>query len=243
MKTEFINLSVSDGSEMRAYVARPDGTPRAGLLVFQEIFGINSHIRDVTERFGRQGYLAIAPELFHRTGPGFESGYTDMGPGFGHMQQVTDTGLEADIRAAHQWLSDAGESQICSTGYCMGGRVSTLAAITVPLACAVSYYGGGIAPSQMNPGLLDRLKDLNAPMLFFWGGLDTHIPQESVQKVTGALSAAQKNYTNVVFSFADHGFFCDQRTSHSREAAALAWPLTLAFFETHTAGQTKPAGA
>jgi carboxymethylenebutenolidase len=243
MKTEFVNLSVSDGSEMRAYVARPDGKPRAGLLVFQEIFGINSHIRDVTERFGRQGYLAVAPELFHRTGPGFESGYTDMGPGFGHMQQVTDTGLEADIRAAHQWLSDAGESRICSTGYCMGGRISTLAAITVPLACAVSYYGGGIAPSQMNPGLLERLKDLKAPMLFFWGGLDTHIPQESVQKVTAALSAAQKNYTNVVFSFADHGFFCDQRSSHSREAAALAWPLTLAFFETHTAGQTKPAGA
>ncbi|HLI87005.1 MAG TPA: dienelactone hydrolase family protein, partial [Bryobacteraceae bacterium] len=146
-------------------------------------------------------------------------------------------------RAAHQWLSDAGESKICSTGYCMGGRVSTMAAITAPLACAVSYYGGGIAPNQMNPGLLDRLKDLKAPMLFFWGGLDSHIPQESVQKVTAALTAAQKNYTNVVFSFADHGFFCDQRASYNPQAAALAWPLTLAFFETHTTGQTQPARA
>ncbi|SRR5579875_3914757 len=243
MKSEFVNLSVNDGTQMRAYVARPDGKPRAGLIVFQEIFGINSHIRDVTERFGRQGYLAIAPELFHRSGPGFESGYTDMGPGFAHMQQLTDAGLEADIRAAHQWLSDAGESKICSTGYCMGGRVSTMAAITAPLACAVSYYGGGIAPNQMNPGLLDRLKDLKAPMLFFWGGLDSHIPQESVQKVTAALTAAQKNYTNVVFSFADHGFFCDQRASYNPQAAALAWPLTLAFFETHTTGQTQPARA
>jgi carboxymethylenebutenolidase len=80
-------------------------------------------------------------------------------------------------------------------------------------------------------------------MLYFWGGLDSHIPQESVQKVTSALSAAQKNYTNVVFSLADHGFFCDQRASYNQQAAALAWPLTLAFFETHTAGQTKPAGA
>ncbi|HLI85439.1 MAG TPA: dienelactone hydrolase family protein, partial [Bryobacteraceae bacterium] len=96
MKSEFVNLSVNDGTQMRAYVARPDGKPRAGLIVFQEIFGINSHIRDVTERFGRQGYLAIAPELFHRSGPGFESGYTDMGPGFAHMQQLTDAGLEAD---------------------------------------------------------------------------------------------------------------------------------------------------
>src|SRR3974390_2230633 len=146
MKTEFVNLSVSDGTQMRAYVAQPDGKPKAGLIVFQEIFGINSHIRDVTERFGRQGFLAIAPELFHRTAPGFESGYTDMGPGFAQMAAVTDTGLEADIRAAHQWLRDAGQSSVCSTGYCMGGRVSCLAAITVPLTCAVSYYGGGIAP-------------------------------------------------------------------------------------------------
>jgi carboxymethylenebutenolidase len=166
-----------------------------------------------------------------------------MGPGFSHMSQLTDAGLEADIQAAHKWLTDAGEKQICTTGYCMGGRVSTLAAITVPLACGVSYYGGGIAPSQFNPGLLDRLKDVNAPMLFFWGGLDAHIPQESVQKVNGALDAAQKNYTSIVFSFADHGFFCDQRASYSPQAAALAWPLTLAFFETHTTSQTKPAGA
>jgi carboxymethylenebutenolidase len=243
MTSEFVNLSVSDGTEMRAYVARPESKPLAGLLVFQEIFGINSHIRDVTGRFGRAGYLAIAPELFHRTGPGFESGYTDMEPAFGHMQKVTDAGLEADIRAAHKWLADAGETRICSTGYCMGGRVSTMAALTVPLACGASYYGGGIAPSQFSPGLLDRLKDLKAPMLFFWGGLDSHIPTESVQRITAALRDAKKNFTNVEFSFADHGFFCDQRASYNAEAAALAWPLTLAFFQAHTAGQTKPAGA
>jgi carboxymethylenebutenolidase len=243
MKTEFVNLSVSDGTEMRAYIAHPDGTPRAGLIVFQEIFGINSHIRDVTERFSREGLLAIAPELFHRTGPGFESGYTDMGPGFTHMQALSDTGLEADIRSAYQWLKDQGQSRICSTGYCMGGRVSCQAAITMPMTCSVSYYGGGIAPSQYNPGLLDRLKDLQAPILFFWGGLDTHILPESVEKVTAAARAAKKNFTNVEFSFADHGFFCDQRASYSPQAAALAWPLTLAFFNTHIAGQTRPAGA
>jgi len=243
MTTEYVNLPVDDGTSMRAYVARPEGKPKAGLIVFQEIFGINSHIRDVTERFGRQGLLAIAPELFHRTAPGFESGYTDMGPGFEQMKAVTDSGLEADIRAAYKWLQDAGESRICSTGYCMGGRVSCLAAITVPLTCAVSYYGGGIAPSQFNPGLLGRLKDLQAPMLFFWGGQDQHIPPESVAAVIGAARAAAKTFSNVEFSFADHGFFCDQRASYNPQAAALAWPLTLAFFDTHVAGQTKPAGA
>jgi carboxymethylenebutenolidase len=227
---------------MRAYVARPAGKPRAGLLVFQEIFGINSHIRDVTERFGREGLLAIAPELFHRTAPGFESGYTDMGPGFEQMKQVTDAGLEADIRAAHKWLQDSGETRICSTGYCMGGRVSTLAAITVPLACAASYYGGGIAPNPMNPGLLGRLKDLKAPMLFFWGGKDTHIPGESVRSVVDTLKQAGREYSNVEFSFADHGFFCDQRASYNPTAAAMAWPLTLAFFQAYIAGQTQQAG-
>jgi len=242
IKTEYVNLSVDDGTSMRAYVARPS-TPRAGLIVFQEIFGINSHIRDVTERFGREGFLAIAPELFHRTGPGFESGYTDMAPGFAHMQQMNDPSLEADIRAAHGWLQQSGISKICTTGYCMGGRVSTLAAITVPVACSVSYYGGGIAPSQHNAGLLGRLKDLKAPMLFFWGGLDQHIPQESVQTVVSTLKTAAKTYTNVEFSFADHGFFCDQRASYNPIAAAQAWPLTLAFLAAHTTGQTQPAGA
>src|SRR4051812_30682726 len=101
---EFVTLPVDDGTSMRAYVARPDGPPRAGLIVFQEIFGINSHIRDITERFAREGYLSVAPELFHRSGPGFESGYTDMTEGFGHMKQVTDSGLAADIRAAFDWL-------------------------------------------------------------------------------------------------------------------------------------------
>ena len=243
IKTEYVNLSASDGTSLRGYVARPAGKTRGGLIVFQEIFGVNGHIRSVTERFGREGFLAMAPELFHRSAPGFESGYTDMGPGFAQMQQVTDPGLEADIRASFDWLQGQGESKICSTGYCMGGRVSTLASITVPLACAASYYGGGIAPSQFSPGLLGRLKDLKAPMLFFWGGLDSHIPAESVQAVTGAVKAAGKPYTNVEFSFADHGFFCDARASYNPIAAALAWPLTLAFFDTHITGQTRNAGA
>jgi len=244
LHTEYVNLSVDDGTSMRAYVARPATQPRAGLIVFQEIFGVNSHIRDITERFARQGYLAVAPELFHRTAPGFESGYTDMGPGFAQMQQLRDPGIEADIRSTYQFLEkEAKGLKIAATGYCFGGRTACHAALTVPLACGVSYYGGGIAPNPMNPGLLNRLNDLKAPMLFFWGGLDTHIPQESVQAVTGALKAAGKEYTNVVFSFADHGFFCDQRASYSPKAAALAWPLTLAFLEANTTGQTKPAGA
>jgi carboxymethylenebutenolidase len=243
LKNEYVNLSVDDGTQMRAYVVHPEGKPRAGLLVFQEAFGVNAHIRDVTQRFAGQGFLAIAPELFHRTAPGFESGYVDMGPAFAQLGMLKDPGLEADIRAAHGWLKTAGQKQICATGYCMGGRTACLASLIVPLTCSVSYYGGGIAPSQFSGGLIGRLKDMSAPMLFFWGGLDKHIPKVSVRAVTDALSEGGKTFTNVEFSFADHGFFCNERASYNAEAAALAWPLTLAFFDQHLTGQSKPAGA
>ena len=146
--TEFVNLTVNDGTTMRAYVAHPEGAPRAGIMVFQEIFGVNAHIRDVTERFAREGYLAVAPELFHRTGPGFESGYTDMNPGRTHAQATTDDGLTVDIKATFDWIKHSAGAQfpVASIGFCMGGRVACLSSMVAPLACAISYYGGGIAP-------------------------------------------------------------------------------------------------
>jgi carboxymethylenebutenolidase len=237
-KTEYVNLSVSDGTSMRAYVAHPEGKPRAGLLVFQEAFGVNAHIRDVTERFAREGYLSISPELFHRSAPGFEAGYTNFAEVMPHMQALTDPGLAADIQAAYQWLKngEAKDLAVGSTGYCLGGRTSIQAAVTVPLQGSVSYYGGGIGPSPMFPNLIDRLKNLNAPTLFFWGGLDTHIGPDAVQAVTKALDEAKKDYANVVFSKADHGFFCDARASYNPVAAKQAWALTLEFFKLHLAG-------
>jgi carboxymethylenebutenolidase len=123
----------------------------------------------------------------------------------------------------------------------MGGRVATLAAMTVPLKCGISYYGGGIAPSQFNPGLLGRLSELKAPMLFFWGGLDSHIPQASVQTIIETLRAEKKPYVSVEFSEADHGFFCDERGSYNAVAAAEAWPLTLAHLEVHTQAASRHA--
>ena len=200
-QTETITLSVSDGSSMRAYVARPAGHARAGLIVFQEAFGVNAHIRDLTERFAGQGYLAIAPELFHRSGPGFEGAYTDFPAVMPHMKALTDEGLTADARAAFDWLhKEAKGLAIGCTGYCMGGRTACLAAITTPVSCAVSYYGGGIAAGGMFPSLTDRLKDLKAPLLYFWGGKDGHIGHDAVSAVENAMIAAGKPYVNVVFS-------------------------------------------
>ena len=237
IQTEFIPLPVSDETSMQAYVARPEGTPRAGILVFQEIFGVNEHMRDVTERFASHGYLAIAPELFHRTGPGFESGYTDMGPGRAHAQAVNDDGLAADIIAAHAWLISQIESQgpTAAIGYCMGGRVATLASMVVPLSCSAAYYGGGVAPHPFyKVNLIERFGEVKCPILFCWGGLDGFIKPEHVHLVTEGMRAAQKPFVSAEFSDADHGFFCDARASYNAKAASEAWALTLAFFTNHT---------
>jgi carboxymethylenebutenolidase len=236
--TEYVTLPVSDGTSMRVYVARPEGNPKGGLLVIQEAFGVNEHIRGLAERFAREGYLAVAPEMFHRTAPGLEAGYTDFTVVAPHLQALKDPGMEADMRAAFDWLRNSSghaNLKISAIGYCMGGRCATLASITLPLVCGISYYGGGIAGNPYFPSLLDRIKDVQAPMLFFWGGQDHHISAEQIQAVKQAFHAADKPFVNVEFSFADHGFFCDARASYSPEAAAEAWPLTLAFLDRHNA--------
>ena len=234
---EYVSLSVADGTAMRAYISRPSGAPRGGLIVFQEAFGVNAHIRNVTDRFAGEGYLSIAPELFHRTAPGMEWGYTDFPAVVPHMQALTDAGLAADMRAAFDWLKKSSGFPDLSTsaiGYCMGGRTACLAAMTLPLAASVSYYGGGIAGNQIFPSLLDRFSDISAPILYFWGGLDTHIGPDQVQAVNDGMRAAKKTWINVEFSFADHGFFCDARASYNAEAAAEAFALTLTFLKSHS---------
>jgi carboxymethylenebutenolidase len=225
---EKVELAVADGTRMAAYVARPEkGGPHPGLLLLQEAFGVNHHIRNVSDRFASEGYVVIAPELFHRTAPGFEGSYTDFPSVMPHYQAVTTETAEADLRSAHEWLRSNAQvrpNEISSVGFCMGGRVSFLANSVVPLRAAVSFYGGGI-----DPGLLDRASKLQAPSLFLWGGLDKHITAEHRKAVTDALNVQQKAYVNVEFSRADHGFFCDERASYEPHSARQAWALTLEF--------------
>jgi carboxymethylenebutenolidase len=241
IRSEYVELKVSDGTTMQAWTARPTGSGSLpGLLVFQEAFGVNGHIRDVTQRFAREGFVAIAPELFHRTGPGFEGSYDAFPTTVPHMNALKDDQMEADERAAFDWLAAQGvtEGRIGAIGYCMGGRAAFLAGLNLPIRCATSYYGGGIAPRGNNPGLLTRAKDLRCPALFFWGGKDQHLTQDQVRAVRDTLSDAGKNFINVEISDADHGFFCDARASYNPMAAAEAWPLTLAFLRLHTAQAT-----
>jgi carboxymethylenebutenolidase len=226
---ENVELAVADGTRMGAYVARPEQVgPHPGLLVLQEAFGVNHHIRDVSERFAAEGYVAIAPQLFHRTAPaGFEGSYTDFPAVMPHFQAVTTETAEADVRSAYKWLRSNAHvkaDEISSVGFCMGGRASFIANSSVRLRAAVSFYGGGIAP-----GLLDRAAKLEAPSLFIWGGLDKHITPEHRRAATEALSGQKKIYVNAEFSRADHGFFCDERASYEPHSARQAWALTLEF--------------
>ncbi len=227
--SEYVEIKGDDGATMLAWLARPsDQQAKRGLLVFQEAFGVNPHIRDVTERFAGLGFAAIAPELFHRTAPPkWEGGYDNFPAVMPHMQALTESGLEDDVRATYNWLKNRVEvgDAIACVGYCMGGRTSFLANSVVPLKAAISYYGGGIPP------LLARTSKLAAPMLLFWGELDQHIPAEQRSQVTKAMREANKRYVEVVFSNADHGFFCDARKSYEPGAARLASDITRSFLD------------
>lgn len=230
MNTENIILEHPDSATVHAYVARPLTDARAGVIVFQEAFGVNGYIKSVADRFAQEGYLAIAPELFHRTGTAVELSYTDFAAVKPHIDAVTTEGIEADAKAAYEWLVAQGMEKIVAVGFCMGGKASYIANSALPLSAAVSFYGSGIAPA-----LLDRVSKLYAPMLFFWGGKDTHIPIETWSQIPAAMNAAGKEQVTVEMGPADHGFFCDARASYHAESSALAWPLVLDFIRQKTA--------
>ena len=232
ISSENVTLKVSDGTSMNSYVASPAAGAKApGLLVFQEAFGVNAHIRDVAERFAKQGYVAIAPELFHRTAPGFNGDYANFPAVMPHLQALTPDGIIADARAAFDWLQmnpRVSPNATACIGFCMGGRASYLANSGLPLKAAVSFYGGGIVPE-----LLPRAAGQHGPILFFWGSLDQHIPKVHVRAIVDAMQEAKKTFVNVEFSDANHAFFCDARPAYKETAAKQAWDLTLRFLSTY----------
>ena len=216
-----------DGGAMSVEIARPTvpaRTPR-GLLVIQEAFGVNDHIRDVCGRFAALGFTAIAPDLFHRTAPG-PLGYDDMEGPKKHVDAMTLDGIAADVHAAHAWLSSQPGigANVAIIGYCMGGRVAYHANSLVPFRAAVAYYG------NIPPTMLGFAAQQQAPILMIWGGKDPFIPPERRRAVADALTAAGKEHHQVVFSNGDHGFFNEARSAtYSPEASRLAWALTVEF--------------
>jgi carboxymethylenebutenolidase len=229
----YVTLEVEDGTTMRAFVARPAPSERApGMILIQEAFGVNPQIRDVAERLARLGFVAIAPEMFHRTAPaGWVGPYDDFPAVMPHVRALTADLMIADLRAAHAWLAHdpgADASRIAALGFCMGGRAAYLANSALPLVASVSFYGGSIAPA-----LLDRAASAHGPQLLFWAGEDRTITPEQHRAVADAFRAAGKTFVDVEFSGVPHGFFSDQRDTYRPVVAAQAWALTRAFLEQH----------
>jgi carboxymethylenebutenolidase len=233
IESGYVDVDVGDKTEMALYVARPSAAKLAGkkapaLIVLQEAFGLNEHIRNITQRLARAGYLAIAPELFHRTAErGFEGSYDNFNTVVEHYQAVTETGLDADLHAAFGWLQrdqQCDAARIGAIGFCMGGRAAFIANATLPLRAAICYYGGGIVPTYLR-----HAAQQHGALLLFWGGLDQMIDLAQRRAIADALRAAQKTFVEVEYSNADHGFFCDERASYNADAAAESWALTLTF--------------
>ena len=225
-----ITLSVKGAPDMNAYVSTPWGNgPFPAVMVFQEAYGVNHHIRNVADRLAAEGYLAIAPELFHRTAPaGFEAPYGDFSAVMPHFQAMNTEDIINDTQATYDWLSNQSnvlKNKIGCIGFCLGGRVSFIANTAQPLAASIAFYGGGMHM------VADRAATLHGPQLLFWGGKDQHIKPEHVQTVTDAIKAAGRDYINVEISYADHAFFCDERPSYHPQAALEAWGMTKAFLK------------
>jgi carboxymethylenebutenolidase len=242
--TERVEIDV-DGASMGAYLARPaTGGPHTAVIVYMEIFGVNSHIRDVTERVAREGYLALAPDYFHRTGPGLDVGYDDAGmaEGMKHLGQLQADQMIADANASIAYLrsrDDVAGAKLGCMGFCIGGHMTYLTACETDVAAAASYYGGGIAAPQ-GPGgaqpTVARSGGIRGRIHCYFGGQDAMIPAEQVAEIRQALSDANVRHQVVVYDDADHGFHCDQRESYNADAAADAWQDTLAMFREELAG-------
>lgn len=219
--TQTIHLTAADGFELSAYVAEPAGSPKGSLVILPEIFGVNSHIRSVTDRYAAHGYLAIAPSMFDRAQRDLDLGYSDedVKRGQALMRKLDWNQAVLDIAAAGDWGAGAGKRGI--VGYCWGGTAAWVAASRAQgVACAVSYYGNAIVTV-----LDDRPR---IPMMLHWGERDHLISLEDIQKVA---AAAPETITHVYPT--GHGFNCDQRPLYHAESAALAEGRTLAFLREH----------
>lgn len=219
----WIKLKSRDGFELSAWRAAPAGKPRGGVVVVQEIFGVNSHIRSVCHRLAEAGYLAIAPGIFDRVEPGFDVGYdaASRDKGMAILGKFDRAGAEGDCEAALAAASEAGKTAI--VGFCLGGTYAWLGAAKMPgLSAAVGYYGGGVLGA----------KDLKpkAPTLLHFGEKDAHIPVSGVREV-----AALHPDVPVHIYPADHGFNCDERAAFHAESAAIAWGRTIEFLARHLA--------
>jgi carboxymethylenebutenolidase len=226
------SVKIANGSlEIQAYLAMPVAEgPLPGVVVIQEIFGVNEHIRDVTRRFAQEGYVAIAPAIYQRQAPGFETGYTaeDIKIGRQYKEQTKAEELLSDIQATTDYLISQTPTKadaIGCIGFCFGGHIAYLAATLPVIKATASFYGAGI--TTMTPGggdpTVTRTKNIKGTLYAFFGMKDASIPAQQVDEIEQALEKNQVGHRIFRYEDADHGFFCDQRASYNEPAATEAW--------------------
>jgi carboxymethylenebutenolidase len=244
-KTQDVQIPTSGGGTMGAYLALPEGGGRApAVLVWMEIFGVNDHIRDVTRRVAAEGYVALAPDFFHRTGPGLNLGYDDAGfeEGFKHLNQLDADQMIADARDAIAWLrerDDVEGDRIGAMGFCIGGHMTYLTACETDVVAAAAYYGGGIAAPQGpggGPSTLTRTPGIQGRIVCYFGGQDSMIPEDQVEAIKASLAEHGIDHAVHVYPDADHGFHCDQRATYHEASAKDAWEKTKALFASRLRG-------
>lgn len=226
---ERVQIDVEDGTTMHAYVARPAvaAQPAVGFVVLQEAFGVTEWLREVTARLADEfGAIAVAPDLYHRTGTLWAGDYTkSWEQTLPHVSQFTPDQIAVDGVAAHRWLLSQGvpAGRTASVGFCLGGLTAFVANARAPFGAAVSFYGGKL------PESLSAAAEQHGPLLLFWGSKDTVAPPEDRRAVIDALDAAGKRYTSVVFPVG-HGFFRHAQPGvYDANAAREAWAIMVAF--------------
>ncbi len=220
---EMVSLTAEDGHKFAGYRAAPKGAPKGGLVIIQEIFGVNGHIKKVTDSFAAEGYVALAPAIFDRAERGFETGYKpeDIELGRSIRGKIDMNDMVKDIRAAVKSLVGEG-LKVGVVGYCLGGTLAWLAATRVDgVRAAVSYYGGGVADTATETP--------RCPVLFHFGETDQSIPPEHHTRIR----AAQPNLPMHIYPAAGHGFSCDERGSYHEPSAKLARTRTSEFLAKH----------
>lgn len=223
-----------------AYLAAPLGEGKfPAIIVIQEIFGVNDHIRDITRRFAQEGYVAIAPAIYQRQAPGFEAGYTeeDIAIGRIYKHQTQAPQLLSDIQATIDYLyrlPQVKPSGVGCIGFCFGGHVAYLAATLPEVKATASFYGAGITnwtPGEGKP-TISRTADIKGTIYTFFGLEDASIPVEQVNEIEAALQANSISHRVFRYPEAGHGFFCNQRASYHPQAAEDAWRHVLELFST-----------
>jgi carboxymethylenebutenolidase len=223
--SEWIKLTASDGHELDAYQAQPEGNPIAGLVVIQEIFGVNGHIRSIVDGYAKDGFLVVAPALFDRVEKHVDIGYEgeDRKKAMSLYPKLNMENALKDINAALEYVR-AKTEKTATIGYCFGGTASWLSATRLHVDAAVGYYAGGIGHfSAETP---------TVPTMLHFGKLDTHIPKKDIDRLQELHPEVQVFW----YDNADHGFNCDQRSSYQPEAARLARERSLHFLKSNLIG-------